>query len=406
MNGNIPEEDWLGKVEGLSDDNTGSPDAGKHRIHLPKIIKPIDKPEPAHAPGGTEKTDTTPAVSPESIPEEKPVIHRPARKAAFFRKNGVRSDMTDMIIALLPLSAWGVYLYGMRVVTLILISVIFSVLFDFLTPVVLKKPGTVSDLSGVVIGFMTALLLPASAPLWLPVFGAFVSVVLIKHIAGSLTRIRLHPSAAAAAVMYIVFPRIMRAVPEIKTKLPAVSMNAGTHQTAVLPLEKLMSGSFPAQSDWDLFFGMRPGAVGELSAFLIIAGAVWLAARKVTDLRQPLAFILTLGILSYAFPRLAIASDLLSIRYAVDCVFGGSAVFCAFLMTSYPGPAPVSRRARLASGIIGGALLFGLRSVTVSPADAVPVILAMNLLARPLDLILKPSVLGGTKKKKTDTKAA
>lgn len=406
MNGNIPEDDWLGKVEGLSDDNTGSTDAGKHRIHLPKIIKRIDKPEPAPAQEEPEKSDGTSAFSPEPVPEEKPVIHRSARKTAFFRENGVRSDMTDMIIALLPLAAWGVYLYGTRVVTLILISVIFSVLFDFLTPVVLKKPNTVSDLSGVVIGFMTALLMPASAPLWLPVFGAFVSVVLIKHIAGSLTRIRLHPSAAAAAVMYIAFPRIMRAVPEIKTKLPAVSMNAGAHQTAVLPLEKLMSGSFPSQSDWDLFFGMRPGAVGELSAFLIIAGAVWLMARRVTDLRQPLAFILTLGILSYVFPRLAIASDLLSIRYAIDCVFSGSAVFCSFLMTSYPGPAPVSRRARLASGIIGGALLFGLRSLAAPSADAVPVILAMNLLARPLDLILKPSVLGGTKKKKTDPKAA
>lgn len=96
----------------------------------------------------------------------------------FLRENGVRSDMTDMIVALLPLAAWGVYLYGARVITLVLISVIFSVLFDYLTPVVLKKPDTVSDLSGAVIGLMTALLMPASASLWLPVFGAFVSVVL------------------------------------------------------------------------------------------------------------------------------------------------------------------------------------------------------------------------------------
>lgn len=402
MNGNTPEDDWLGKVEGLSDDKAENPDTEKHRIHLPKIIKPAGKPEPAQEepdePENPEEPDITPPEQPE---EEKPVTRRPARKPTFFRKNGVRSDMTDMIIALLPLAAWGVYLYGTRVISIVLISVIFSTLFDFLTPLILKKQNTVSDLSGVVIGIMTALLMPASAPLWLPVLGAFVSVVLIKHIAGSLTKIRLHPSVAAAAVMYVIFPRIMCAIPEIKTNFPALSMNAGAHKTAVLPLEKLMSGEFPAQSDWDLFFGMRPGVIGEMSAFLIIAGAIWLMARKVTDLRQPLAFVLTLGILSYAFPRLAIASDLLSIRYAIDCVTGGSAVLCAFLMTSYPGPAPLSARARLASGIIGGALLFALRSITVSPADAVPVILVMNLLTRPLDLILKPSVLGGRKKKKS-----
>ena len=142
MNGNIPEDDWLGRVEGLSDDNTEAPETGKHRIHLPKIPKPVDKPKPApdepEESGQPEKPDGIPAISPESIPEEKPVIHRPARKMTFLRENGVRSDMTDMIVALLPLAAWGVYLYGARVITLVLISVIFRVLFEYLTPVVLK----------------------------------------------------------------------------------------------------------------------------------------------------------------------------------------------------------------------------------------------------------------------------
>lgn len=381
MNGNIPEDDWLGRVEGLSEDN----------------------------PENTAENEST-ADSPEeaegaSLPAApaKPLTAHKQRGIPFLRESGVRSDMTDMIIALLPLAAWGVYLYGARVITVTLISVVFCVLLDFLTPLLLKKPGTVSDFSGVVTGLMNALLMPASVPLWLPVIGAFVSVTLIKHIAGSLTRIRLHPSVSAAAVMYILFPHIMCSVPEIGTKLPTFSINAGAHKAAVLPLEELMSGRFPAQSDWDLFFGMRPGVIGGVSVFLIIAGAIWLAARRVTDLRQPIAFVLTLGILSYVFPRLAIASDLLSIRFALDCVFSGSAVLCAFFMTSYPGPAPVSGRARLASGILGGALLFGLRSITVSPADAVPVILVMNLAARPLDMLLRPSVLGGTKKKKPNS---
>lgn len=46
MNGNIPEDDWLGRVEGLSDDNTEAPETGKHRIHLPKIPKPVDSQSP------------------------------------------------------------------------------------------------------------------------------------------------------------------------------------------------------------------------------------------------------------------------------------------------------------------------------------------------------------------------
>ena len=397
MNENTPEEDWLGKVEGLSDDSAEN-SSPNHRIRLPKIRKNSDP--SADAPEEAPENVTVSKDPCKTADSGKPVLR--CSGIRFTSENGVRSDMGDMITALLPLVAWGVYLYGARVITLSLVSVIFSVLFDFLTPLVLKRQHTVSDLSAVVIGLMTALLLPASAPLWLPAVGAFAAVVIIKHIAGSLTAIRLHPSVSAAAVMYILFPRIMRAVPGIRTGLPAFSVDSGALKTAVLPLEKLMSGSFPAQSDWDLFFGMCPGAIGEVSAFLIIAGAVWLAVRKVSDLRQPIAFILTLGVLSYAFPRLAIASDLLSIRYAVDCVFAGNAVFCAFLMTQYPGPSPVSSRARLVSGAIGGALLFGLRSLNASPADAVPVILATDLLSRPLDIILRPSVLGGAKKKKAD----
>lgn len=393
MNGNIPEDDWLGKVEGLSDDKAEQSDSEQHGIRLPRFGKSADK-------TAKEISDKAPTPDRETL---KPITPKSKSGVLVNRidKSGVRSDITDMTVALLPLVAWGAYLYGARVITLSLISVISGVLFDALTPILLKKPVTASDLSGVVIGLITVLLMPASAPLWFPILGNFIAVVIIKHFAGGLTRIKLHPSASAAAVLYILFPRIMCAIPEIKAELPILSVGSGVSDGITLPLERLMSGYFPTQTDWDLFFGMCPGMIGEVSAFLIIGGAIWLAARKVTDLRQPIAFILTLGILSYIFPRLAIASDLLSIRYAIDCVFSGSAVFCAFLMTSYPGPSPISARARLASGVIGGALLFGLRCVSVSPADAVPVILVMNLLATPLDILLRPSVLGGIQKEKT-----
>lgn len=85
-----------------------------------------------------------------------------------YNEDCVRSDMIDVIIPLVPLVVWGIYLFGLRVLTLALISVISCVVLDVIASLILKDKEAASDLSSVVIGLMTVLCLPPTAPLWLP----------------------------------------------------------------------------------------------------------------------------------------------------------------------------------------------------------------------------------------------
>lgn len=316
-----------------------------------------------------------------------------------YNEDCVRSDMIDVIIPLVPLVVWGIYLFGLRVLTLALISVISCVVLDMIASLILKDKEAASDLSSVVIGLMTVLCLPPTAPLWLPAAAAIISVVFVKHLAGRLTKIRLHPAAAAVSVMYVVFPAIMTALCNTGTKLPALTVTAGSFEKlSSTTLGFLLSGSLPKQSVGSLFVGLRSGMIGEMSALLILAGGVYLCLRKIINPRLPAAFILTVAVLSYIFPRLAIASDTIALQYAAYHILSGNLLFCAFFLSFFPGSAPVSPRAQLAAGIIGGATTFLIRYYVGAGADALIAVLIINLISRPLDLLLKPSVFGGRPK--------
>ena len=311
-------------------------------------------------------------------------------------EDGVRSDMTDILIALLPLAVWGIYLFGWRVLTLTLLSVLFCLLCDAAAAWLLDgSPKT--DLSAAVIGMMTVLCLPPTAPLWLPVAAAPVATIFFRRLPARLTKLRLQPAASSVLLFYLVCPSVMTALCADGSRLPALSMTAGGYEGAsATPLSRLISGALPEQSVGALFVGLRPGMIGELSALLILAGFGYLCIRKAADPRLPAAMLLTVAVLSYFFPRLAIASDTISLRYAASQLLSGNLLFCATFLTFFPGSVPLTPRAKIAAGVIGGVTVFLTRSYVMTAADALPAVLILNLIARPLDLLLKPSAFGGS----------
>ncbi len=80
-------------------------------------------------------------------------------------KESIQSIMRDVIIALIPATAMGIYFFGIPALILIAVSIVASVFFEWLYQKLLKKPVTISDLSAVVTGLLLAMNLPASAPI-------------------------------------------------------------------------------------------------------------------------------------------------------------------------------------------------------------------------------------------------
>ena len=82
-------------------------------------------------------------------------------------KASTQSIMRDVIIALLPAWAFSIYNFGLRALTVTLVSVLGAVAWEALYRVVMKKPQTVGDLSAVVTGMLIAFVCPVTAPYWM-----------------------------------------------------------------------------------------------------------------------------------------------------------------------------------------------------------------------------------------------
>ena len=70
-----------------------------------------------------------------------------------------RSIMLDVIIAMLPAVIFGIYNFGMRALTLTLVSVIGCVFFEWLYRAIMTKPQSVGDLSAAVTGMLLGLVM-------------------------------------------------------------------------------------------------------------------------------------------------------------------------------------------------------------------------------------------------------
>jgi len=113
--------------------------------------------------------------------------------------------MFSMFIALLPCAISGVITFGLDALWLILISTISGYAFDLLFRYLKDKKVSVLDISGAITGFVFALILPVSAPLWYPVVGTFIAIVIFKGLFGGIGKNILNPAGTARVILGIIF---------------------------------------------------------------------------------------------------------------------------------------------------------------------------------------------------------
>ena len=109
--------------------------------------------------------------------------------------------MLDVIIALVPAMAFAVYQFGFKVLALLAISVASAVFFEWGYRKLMKKPGSINDLSACVTGILLVLCLPVDAPLWMPVIGTFFAIVIVKQLYGGIGKNFVNPALAGRAAL-------------------------------------------------------------------------------------------------------------------------------------------------------------------------------------------------------------
>ena len=104
--------------------------------------------------------------------------------------------MLYVIIAMLPTTVFGIINFGFRALLLVLATVASCVASEWVYNKIAHKEQTIGDLSAVVTGIIIALMLPANAPLWLPVLGGMFAAIAAKLPFGSVEKLPFSPAAA------------------------------------------------------------------------------------------------------------------------------------------------------------------------------------------------------------------
>ncbi len=294
-----------------------------------------------------------------------------------FRTNRI---MLDVIIALLPALIVGAVVLGVRTLLVAAVSVVSAVVFEWLYCLVTRSRNTILDGSAAVTGFLLAMTLPVSVPLWQVVVGDFFAIVIIKCLFGGLGQNIFNPALAARAFMLLVFPISI-------TKYPLIDATS-----SATPMHQMVMNNLPQESLLDMFLGNCAGSIGEISALALLVGGVYLVIRKVISPRIPLAYIGTLAALSLIFFKTDNA--LLWMGYSV--LSGGLMLGAIFMATDYV-TSPVSAKGQIIYGIGCGILTLLLRYFGLFPEGVTYAILIMNLFVWTIDRFT-PAKRFGTKR--------
>lgn len=310
------------------------------------------------------------------------------------RSANVRTIMAEVAIALLPAAAWGVYVFGWRALTLMLISVASSVLFELLFELALKRTVTISDFSAVVTGLLIGMNLPVTVPLWIPVAGSAFAILLVKQIFGGLGKNFLNPAMAARVFLFMSFPAHMSTFTAPFVRFPFFGSTSDAVASATI-LTEIKGGTMPSVSLLDAFLGKTGGTIGEVSSLLLLLGGIYLLIRGIIQWQIPVAYILTTGIMFLIFPQMD--GHLLE-TMLYELLAGGLFIGAFYMATDYV-TSPVTKWGRLIFGAGCGLLTFFFRVFGSNTEGVSFAILIMNCLVFYIDRLTMPRIFGGKQKK-------
>ena len=315
-----------------------------------------------------------------------------------------RSIMLDVIIAMVPALVWAVITFGVEALVLTAVSVVGCVFWEWLYRKLMKKPQSVGDLSAVVTGMLLAFVCPPSTPLWMILIGDFFSIVVVKQLFGGIGKNFVNPALAGRAFLLGSYASVMTTwVDPVANKTPLFGGTVDVVTTAT-PLAMMKSGDLEALSQYsimDMFLGKIPGSLGEVSALLLIVGGLYLIIRKVINWQTPVAYIATVAVLTFLFPRYG-ASGLEWMLYSI---FGGGLMLGAFFMATDYATSPVTKKGQLIFGIGCGLFTVFIRYFGSYSEGVCYSIMIMNLCVALIDKFTKPARFGVVKSEKKEAAA-
>jgi electron transport complex protein RnfD len=302
--------------------------------------------------------------------------------------------MYSVVAALVPAMLVGVYLFGLRALWVILLSVGAGLAIEAGAQRMMGRKVTISDGSAMVTGILLALNLPPTVPWWLVVVGSAIAIVIGKQIYGGLGYNPFNPALVARVVLLISFPVQMTTwarpspafsvgVDALTTATPLGAMK--THLMVKGTLEGFTMGDL-----WHPFMGTIGGCIGETSVIALLVGAGFLLYRGYITWQIPVTFVGTVFILSGLF-------WLINPDQYVDPLFHiltGGLMLGAFYMATDMVTSPVTNRGMMVFGAGCGVITIVIRLFGGYPEGVSYSILLMNAATPLIDRYMRPKTFG------------
>jgi electron transport complex protein RnfD len=326
--------------------------------------------------------------------------------------------MATVMVALTPATLLGFWLYGLPAINLWAVSLLAAIAGESF---ILQLQGhsvrpALMDGSGILTAWLLALSLPPLAPWWIAVLGSLFAVIIGKQIFGGLGQNVFNPAMAARVMLLISFPLEMTSwaapaplgsarAPDFLESLRITFLSqhidgmasasllghVKTEFTRGIGLDQSLSGYF---SPLDALWGSRAGSLGETAALMLLAGGLFLIARRIITWHAPVAMLLGVAVPSLLFH--AIDAN----HYAGPLVhlLSGGLMLGAFFIVTDPVTSPNTATGQFIFGLGCGLLTWIIRTWGGYPEGVAFAVMLMNAATPLIDQYVKPRIYGRDRK--------
>ncbi|MBN1525580.1 MAG: RnfABCDGE type electron transport complex subunit D [Spirochaetales bacterium] len=359
--------------------------------------------------------------------------------------------MWFVCLALFPASVWGVVVFGWYSLIVLVVSIFTALLTEFVITAI-KKKMTLFDGSAFLTGLLIGMNMPPSIPVYIPVFATIFAVAIVKHAFGGLGRNWMNPALAGRVFAMFSWSKSMAtwSLPSTLASVPGADAVSGASPLGYIkagllglsvqadspaqlsdalgsiggPMNYLASKNFPVSSfdlgasGWlksvlnidigrgyiDLFVGNVAGSIGEVSALLLLAGALFLFIKKIISWHIPAAYLGTFAFLTWLLGGFQFSLGLFQGDVLFHLFAGGLMLGVFFMATDYV-TTPLTPKGMLIFGAGAGLLTFLIRFYGGLPEGVSLAIIIMNMCVPLIDRFTKPKIFGSMKKIKKGAEA-
>ncbi len=324
--------------------------------------------------------------------------------------------MLRVLYALLPVAVTATYFFGLRVLAILAVSMLFAFLTEWF--MASQRGGKVTQ-ACFVTGALYALALPPNVPFWIVAVGIVVGILFGKELFGGFGKNIFNPAIVGRGFVWLSFPveltsqfapvyrdfpggfvhwtmakagelpdYLLRAgheaVDAVTSATPMVAYKTYGFETEIVDLFLGAIGGFFRADEQMLLLGA--GSIGEVSAAAILLGAVYLLYTKTAQWRLMVSPILGASFLCIALRHGLGIAEVPPLEFTL---LSGALLYGAVFMVTEPISAPKLPRSQWIYGVFIGMMVVFFRSYGIFFGAVAFSILLGNMLAPSLDLWIK-----------------